>query len=81
MTDGLKRILLVEDSPRDVQLTLAALEEYHLANEVMESFIVNLDAFSMDTNQPPQATIEVFNVETEDTAELLSQPQHTNDNE
>ncbi|MBD1836879.1 response regulator [Coleofasciculus sp. FACHB-64] len=31
----LKRILLVEDSPNDVELTLAALEENHLANEVV----------------------------------------------
>jgi len=31
---GLKRILLVEDSDNDVQLTLAALEETNLANEV-----------------------------------------------
>lgn len=30
----LKRILLAEDSDRDVELTLAALEEYNLANEV-----------------------------------------------
>ena len=30
----LKRILLVEDQSRDVELTLAALEEYHLANGV-----------------------------------------------
>ena len=29
------RILLVEDDPRDVELTLAALEEYNLANEVV----------------------------------------------
>jgi CheY-like chemotaxis protein len=31
----LKRILLVEDNDRDVELTLAALEEYKLANEVV----------------------------------------------
>lgn len=31
----LKRILLVEDSTHDVELTLAALEENHLANEVV----------------------------------------------
>ncbi len=31
----LKRILLAEDNPRDVQLTLAALDAHHLANEVM----------------------------------------------
>ena len=30
-----KRILLVEDSRKDVDLTLAALEEYNLANEVV----------------------------------------------
>ncbi len=31
----LKRILLVEDNPNDVEMTLAALEENHLANEVV----------------------------------------------
>ncbi len=31
----LKRILLVEDDPNDVELTLAGLEEYNLANEVV----------------------------------------------
>ncbi len=29
------RILLVEDSKKDVELTLTALDEYHLANEVV----------------------------------------------
>ncbi|MGN6644635.1 MAG: response regulator [Verrucomicrobiota bacterium] len=31
----LKRMLLAEDNERDVELTLAALEEYNLANEVI----------------------------------------------
>ena len=31
----LGRILLVEDDPKDVELTLTALGEYHLANEVV----------------------------------------------
>jgi CheY-like chemotaxis protein len=31
----LKRILLVEDDSRDVELTLTALAEHHLANEVV----------------------------------------------
>lgn len=31
----LKRILLAEDNERDVELTLAALDEHHLANEVV----------------------------------------------
>ena len=33
-TGRLKTILLVEDDPQDVELTLAALEEHHLANRV-----------------------------------------------
>ena len=32
---GLGRILLVEDDPKDVDITLTALEEYNLANEVV----------------------------------------------
>src|SRR5690349_11135758 len=31
----LKRILLVEDNAKDVELTLAALAQHHLANEVV----------------------------------------------
>lgn len=34
-TNKLGRILLVEDDPKDVELTLTALEEYNLANEVI----------------------------------------------
>jgi CheY-like chemotaxis protein len=33
--NSLGRILLVEDDPKDVELTLTALDEYHLANEVV----------------------------------------------
>lgn len=33
--DSLGRILIVEDDPKDVELTLTALEEYRLANEVV----------------------------------------------
>jgi DNA-binding response OmpR family regulator len=33
--EGLGRILLVEDDPKDVELTLTALDEYNLANEVV----------------------------------------------
>ena len=31
----LKSILLVEDDPKDIELTLGSLEEYNLANEVL----------------------------------------------
>jgi CheY-like chemotaxis protein len=33
--NGLGRILLVEDDPKDIDLTLAALAEYNLVNEVI----------------------------------------------
>jgi CheY-like chemotaxis protein len=33
--EKLGRILMVEDDPNDVELALTALEEYHLANEVV----------------------------------------------
>jgi CheY-like chemotaxis protein len=35
MMNELKRILLAEDNPNDVELTLAALAEHNLANEVV----------------------------------------------
>ncbi len=41
----IKRILLAEDNPKDVELTLAALEEHHLANEVV---VVNDGAEALD---------------------------------
>src|SRR5256885_1295098 len=41
----LKKILLAEDSPKDVELTLEALAEQNLANEVV---VVNDGAEAMD---------------------------------
>ena len=41
----LKRILLAEDNPKDVELTLSALDEHHLANEVV---VVNDGAEALD---------------------------------
>jgi len=35
MTSDVKRILLVEDDPKDVELTLTGLAEYNLVNEVV----------------------------------------------
>ncbi len=40
-----KRILFAEDNPKDVELTLTALEEHHLANEVV---VVNDGAEALD---------------------------------
>jgi CheY-like chemotaxis protein len=33
--NGLKRVLLAEDNSKDVELTLSALSQHHLANEVV----------------------------------------------
>ena len=44
-TKNIKNILLVEDDPRDVELTLAALEEHNLANTVV---VVNDGAEALD---------------------------------
>jgi CheY-like chemotaxis protein len=35
LVNNLKRILLVEDDPKDVELTLSGLADYNLANEVV----------------------------------------------
>ena len=35
MMTNFGRILMVEDDPKDVELSLTALEEYNLANEVV----------------------------------------------
>lgn len=49
-----------------------------LANEVMESFILSLDAYTA-APLPKQASIDVFNAGTDKTSEeLLAQPQNTN---
>ena len=43
--NGVKRILLVEDDPNDVELILTALDEFNLANEVV---VVNDGADALD---------------------------------
>lgn len=35
MNDGLKRVLYAEDSAKDVELTMAAMEQHNVANEVV----------------------------------------------
>jgi CheY-like chemotaxis protein len=58
---SLGRILLVEDDPKDVELTLTALEEYHLANEVVVArdgeealdYLYRKGAFSTRLNENP----------------------------
>jgi CheY-like chemotaxis protein len=65
MSAPLRIILLAEDSARDVELTLAALEEHHLANEVV---VVRDGAEALDflhrrgkfADRPPEQPIVVL---------------------
>lgn len=58
---NMKRILLVEDDPNDVELTLTALKEFNIANEVVVvgdgaealDFLFKRGAFSERTNGNP----------------------------
>ena len=58
--------------------TFTVLPYVDLVNEVMESFVVHLDEYEDNTENPKQATLETFNVDDETSSELLAQPQHTN---
>jgi Tc toxin complex TcA C-terminal TcB-binding domain/Neuraminidase-like domain/Salmonella virulence plasmid 28.1kDa A protein len=49
-----------------------------LANEVMESFVVHLDKYPKQWSADAQSAIDVHNVTTETSNELLAEPQHTN---
>jgi len=49
-----------------------------IVNEVMESFIVHVNAYTKSVLDPKQATIEAWNVDDETSSELLAQPQHIN---
>lgn len=59
--NSLKRILLAEDSPRDAELTIAALDAIHLANEVIHvrdgaealDYLYRRGAFADRTNGQP----------------------------
>lgn len=62
---NLNRILLAEDNPHDVELTLAALEEHHLANEVVvvrdgEEALEYLQARGRFAGRPPGLPLVVF---------------------
>jgi CheY-like chemotaxis protein len=61
MADTLGRILMVEDDPKDVELTLTALEDYNLTNEVVVArdgeealdYLFCRGSFKMRTNENP----------------------------
>ena len=79
--NGLGRILIVEDDPRDVELTLTALEEYNLANEVVVTrdgaealdYLYCRGEFSFRANENPAVMLLDLKLPKIDGLEVLQQ--------
>ncbi len=77
----LPRILLVEDSPRDAELTLEALADYNLANDVLHlrdgadalDFLYRRGEFAGRTNGQPAAILLDLKLPKVDGLEVLRQ--------
>jgi len=77
----LKRILLVDDSPRDTELALDALESYHLTNEVVTlrdgaealDYLYQRGAFAGRPNGNPAVVLLDLKMPKVDGSEVLRQ--------
>ena len=67
MKSDLKRILIVDDSPKDVELTIAALSEKNLANEIIVAedgeealdYLYKRGKFSHETGYPAVILLDI----------------------
>ena len=81
IVNKLGRILLVEDDPKDVELTLTALEEYNLANEVIVArdgeealeYLFSRGKFKTRSNDNPSVMLLDLKLPKVDGLEVLKQ--------
>jgi CheY-like chemotaxis protein len=79
--DKFGRILLVEDDPKDIDLTLTALDEYHLANEVVVArdgeealdYLYSRGSFQLRTGENPAVLLLDLKLPKVDGLEVLQQ--------
>jgi CheY-like chemotaxis protein len=81
MNNKLGRILIVEDDPKDIELTMTALEEYNLANEVVVArdgvealdYLYCRGQFKDRTNENPAVMLLDLKLPNVDGLEVLQQ--------